>query len=195
MKQKTADTYYESVAQWRKEIRTLRKIVLSTGLEETVKWGMPVYTLHGKNVVGIGSFKSYFGLWFFQGALLKDPRQVLINAQQGRTAALRQWRFTSVGDIDEDRIREYVLEAKSNQEKGIAIKHSRHKKLIIPDDLLEILDNDPALRKAFDRLTAGRKREYAEYIAEAKRETTRTERIKKISLMIMEGRGLNDGYQ
>ncbi|MCZ6643031.1 MAG: DUF1801 domain-containing protein [Gammaproteobacteria bacterium] len=56
-----------------------RKILPNTGLEETTKWGGPCYTFDGKNVVGLGSFKSYFGLWFFHGVLLKDDRRVLIN--------------------------------------------------------------------------------------------------------------------
>ena len=54
----------------------LREIIRSTELIETLKWGGPVYTLGGKNVVGIGSFKSYVGLWFFQGAFLKDEEKL-----------------------------------------------------------------------------------------------------------------------
>ena len=69
------------------------------GLEETVKWGGPVYVADGKNIVGLGAFKSYFALWFFQGALLADQEKVLVNAQEGRTKALRQWRFENKREI------------------------------------------------------------------------------------------------
>ena len=64
--------------QWKSTLIELRKIILSTGLEETIKWGTPVYTYSSKNIVGIGSFKSYAGLWFFQGALLKDEMIKLV---------------------------------------------------------------------------------------------------------------------
>ena len=71
----SVDDYIEGVGLWNKELRQLRQVLRSTRLEETVKWGAPCYTLNGKNVVGLGAFKSYVGLWFFQGALLKDAQQ------------------------------------------------------------------------------------------------------------------------
>ncbi len=90
---KTVDDYIEAAEPWQDELIRLRKILRSTDLEETVKWGAPCYTHDGKNVVGMASFKSYVGLWFHQGALLGDKKKVLINAQEGKTKALRQWRF------------------------------------------------------------------------------------------------------
>ena len=61
---------------------------METELLETIKWGVPVYTLNDKNVLGMGAFKSYVGIWFFQGAFLDDPQKKLINAQEGKTKAL-----------------------------------------------------------------------------------------------------------
>ncbi len=78
---KTVDEYIDSNEQWRDELVTLRKILNTTELKETVKWGAPCYTIDGKNLVGLGAFKSFFTLWFFQDALLKDEKKVLINAQ------------------------------------------------------------------------------------------------------------------
>jgi len=91
---KSVDEYVRDTAEWHDEIDTLRKILQSTTLIEEVKWGAPCYTHSSKNVVGLSAFKSYFGLWFHQGALLKDDQKVLLNAQEGRTKALRQWRIT-----------------------------------------------------------------------------------------------------
>lgn len=82
---KSVDDYVDQSDQWRDEIRRLREILRSTNLLEEIKWGAPCYTCKGKNVVGLGAFKSYFGLWFHQGALLKDDQKVLINAQEGVT--------------------------------------------------------------------------------------------------------------
>ncbi len=76
---KTDDAYSEGAEFWKDELIQLRKILNSTKLEETVKWGGPCYTFDRKNVVGMGAFKSYCGLWFFQGDLLSDPKKVLIN--------------------------------------------------------------------------------------------------------------------
>ncbi|NJO87983.1 MAG: DUF1801 domain-containing protein, partial [Chloroflexia bacterium] len=93
---KSIEEYIENNPQWGKELTQLISIVRETGLEETIKWGAPTYTFNGKNIVGLGAFKSYVGLWFHQGALLADPEKKLINAQEGTTKALRQWRFNSM---------------------------------------------------------------------------------------------------
>jgi uncharacterized protein YdeI (YjbR/CyaY-like superfamily) len=89
----SVDEYIADAGTWKNELKRLREILRSTELKEEVKWGGPCYTCDGKNVVGIAGFKSYFGLWFHQGALLKDPKKVLMNAQEGKTKAMRQWRM------------------------------------------------------------------------------------------------------
>ena len=89
----------------------LRAILDATPLTAEIKWGAPCYTFNGKNVVGLMAFKSYFGLWFHQGVALKDEASVLINAQEGKTKALRQWRMTSVKDIKPAIVKRYLKEA------------------------------------------------------------------------------------
>lgn len=86
----SVDDYIKTSDNWQDELVQLRGILAATGLVEEVKWGAPCYTSNGENVVGIGAFKSYFGLWFFQGALLRDDQKVLVNAQEGKTKALRR---------------------------------------------------------------------------------------------------------
>ena len=108
---KTVDDYIAHAAQWQDELRRLREILQSTELTEDVKWGAPCYTFDKKNVVGILGFKSYFGFWFHQGVLLEDRKKVLINAQEGKTKALRQWRMNSPNDIKPATIKAYVREA------------------------------------------------------------------------------------
>lgn len=109
----TVDAYIRDAAQWNEELQQLRDILLTTGLTEEVKWGAPCYTRNGKNIVGIGGFKSYFGLWFFEGAALKDDADVLINAQPGKTKMLRQWRMNSAKEIKSTVIKRYVKQAMS----------------------------------------------------------------------------------
>ncbi len=193
----TVEEYIRKHERWSEALKVLREIIRSTGLEETLKWGAPTYTLEGKNVVGLGAFKSYVGMWFFQGALLKDEQQKLINAQEGKTRAMRQWRFQSVDEIREqaETIRAYVEEAITNQREGREIKPRRDKPLIIPEPLASSLAGDGELKRCFEALSRSRQREYAEYIAEAKREETRQKRLEKIIPLILAGKGLNDRYR
>ncbi len=191
----TVDQFIAATKAWRKELTELRSILRSTPLEETVKWGAPVYTCDGKNVAGIGAFKSYFGLWFFQGALLADRKKVLINAQEGKTKALRQLRFQSIDEIDRKLIRAYVKEAVGLVKQGIEIKPSRNKPVTVPAELQAAFRKKGKARKSFEKMTLGKRREYAEYIASAKREETRQKRIDKILPMIESGVGLNDKYR
>jgi len=89
----SVEEYIEEGSKWTNELRELRRILLKTEFEETLKWSIPTYTINGKNVAGIAGFKDYFGIWFFNGVFLKDEEKVLINAQEGKTKAMRQWRF------------------------------------------------------------------------------------------------------
>ena len=189
----TVDEYIVKSPEWQEELILLRNILLSTELEEGVKWGGPAYMINGKNVVGIGAFKSYVGLWFHQGVFLKDEAGVLINAQEGTTKGLRQWRFQKGDKIDEKLVLSYVLEAIRNQKEGREIKAEK-KKVEMPAELARALE-DGDLRSAFDRLTPRQQQEYMEYVGTAKQIATRERRLEKIVPMINEGVGLNDKYR
>lgn len=180
---------------WVAELKLLRDVLVQTGLEECIKWGAPCYTYKDKNVVGLGAFKSYFGLWFHQGALLKDPNKKLLNAQEGKTKALRQWRMTTKQDIKPSIIRRYVNESIANIDAGNEIKPARAKSARVPEELGDALNNNLKLREAFNDLTPGKRREYAQYIDEASRAATKIRRIEKIVPMIIKGQGLNDRYR
>ena len=192
---KTAEEYILNAINGRDILIILREIICSTELVETIKWGSPVYTINEKNVVGIASFKTYVGLWFFQGALLKDEEKVLINAQTHVTKALRQWRFSTVDEIDDKLILKYLHEAIQNQKQGKELKPDRNKPVIIPDELIEIFRADKELEDCFNRFTKGRQREFAEFVSSAKQAETRNARIQKIIPLILDNIGLNDKYR
>ena len=195
-KAKSVDEYIAAAAAWQDELQTLRKALNACGLEETVKWGAPCYTHLGKNVVGIAAFKSYCGLWFHQGALLADKAGVLINAQEGKTKALRQWRFQSKKEIKPRIIKQYIREAMELVEAGKEIKPARSKKSVsVPRELQEALASNKRAKTRFDQMSPACRREYAEYIAEAKRDETKARRVKKILPMILEAKGLHDKYR
>ncbi|MBN3522018.1 YdeI/OmpD-associated family protein [Algoriphagus lutimaris] len=181
--------------QWKEAFSLLNEIIAKTELLETVKWGMPVFTINGKNVVGYTGFKTHFGLWFYNGVFLSDPYQVLINAQEGKTKAMRQWRFESIEEIDEPKILEYLQEAIQNEKEGTSWKAEKGDEVEIPVLLKEKLQSNVDLKASFERLTPFKQKEYIEYITEAKREATKMNRLEKIIPMIMEGKGLNDKYR
>lgn len=190
------EDYINKHSNFGEELRILRNLICKTELAETIKWGAPVYTLNGKNVLGLGAFKHHFGIWFFNGVFLKDEQQILVNAQENKTKALRQMRFTQKTDIDKAIVMSYVKEAIENQRKGLELKPERKKKaIVIPKELNSVLNSSKDLSVAFKSLSPGKQREYCEYIEQAKRETTKLSRIEKITPMIISGVGLNDKYK
>lgn len=112
----------DMINHWGNELDILKAIIAKTELTETNKWGGCVYVLDNKNIVGVGGFKKFFTLWFFNGAYLKDEKKRLVNANEGVTKSLRQWRFTSKEEILEDEILAYILEAIQNEKEGKIIK-------------------------------------------------------------------------
>jgi len=192
---KTVDEYILNAENGKEILIVLREILLTAELQETVKWGAPVYTINDKNVVGIAAFKSYVGLWFYNGSFLKDEAGVLINASEGVTKALRQWRFTSVDEIDDQLILKYVNEAIQNQKQGKEMKPDRSKPVVIPDELTEVFNEDSELEHCFNRFKQGRQREFADFVSGAKQTETRKARIQKIIPLILENIGLNDKYR
>lgn len=192
---KSVDEYIADAGSWKSELKRLREILQSTELEEDVKWGGPCYTYNGKNVVGMAGFKSYFGLWFHQGALLKDQKKVLMNAQEGRTKALRQWRMQTARDIKPTIIKSYVREAIKLAEEGKQIAPARKKPLVVPPKLKKALGANKQAGEKFKNMRLGLQREYADYIADAKREDTKLRRLEKILPMIKAGSGLHDRYR
>jgi len=192
---RTVDNYISDASNWQAELKRLREILKSTELEEDVKWGGSCYTVDGKNIVGMAGFKSYFGLWFHQGALLKDQKNVLINAQEGRTKALRQWRMHTARDIKPAIIKSYVREAIKLAKEGKTIAPARKKPIVVPAELRKALGKNKSASKKFKNMRLGLQREYADYFAEAKRDDTKLRRIEKILPMISAGAGLHDRYR
>ena len=180
--------------QWENELEQLHTIIRKTPLVETTKWGGPVYTYNNKNVLGFGGFKSYFGIWFYNGVFLKDEKKLLINANEESTKSLRQMRFNSANEIDEKLILAYIKEAIEIEEKGLAIPKEK-KETIIPEILQNELDKNSELKNKFNTFSPYKQREFIEHITSAKQEKTQMARLEKIIPMILEEKGLNDKYR
>jgi uncharacterized protein YdeI (YjbR/CyaY-like superfamily) len=175
--------------RWQAEIAELQRILSGFDLREERKWGKPCYTLDGKNVVIIQGFKEYCALGFFQGALLKDPKKLLV--QLGRVQAGRVMKFTSAKEIATKlaTIKAYVREAMAAANAGLKVE-TKPPELPVPEELKAKFRSDPRFKRAFEALTPGRQRGYLFHFAGAKQSAMRTARIEKVMPAIFEGRGL-----
>lgn len=191
---KTDKHTWDKVNSWSEELEFLKSIIAKTELIETSKWGGCVYVLDNKNVVGIGGFKNYFTIWFFNGVFLMDEKKALVNAQEGVTKSLRQWRFTSKDDVNESLVLEYIQEAIENEKQGIKSPKAQVN-IEMPEIFQKELELDKNLEEAFLKFSPYRQKEFLEYIVAAKREETKRSRIEKIKPMILKNIGLNDKYR
>jgi|SRR5690606_21829372 len=181
--------------KWEEELAQLRSVIEQTPLEKTIKWGTEVYTYKDRNVVTLIGFKHHFALWFTNGVFLSDPYKMLVSASEGKTKAMRQWRFKSQSEIDEHKILKYLKEAIKNEEQGIFLKPAKFTPLPIPELLSNALQSNKELNAAFKALSPGKQKEYIQYLVEAKRATTRDSRLEKIKPLILQGVGLHDQYK
>ena len=195
--EKSVDQYILNKPLWGQELELLRETLIELGLEEHLKWGAPAYVDNKMNIVGLAAFKNYVGIWFFQGALLKDPEQKLYKSEESKAVAMRQWRFTSFDEIADNLeiVEQYVLEAIQNTRNGIVVKPQTKKPLIIPSELMQELDKSKELKAKFEALNLTKKREFCEHITSAKRAKTKQVRLAKVLTMIDAGIGLNDKYR
>jgi uncharacterized protein YdeI (YjbR/CyaY-like superfamily) len=187
------DWYFKKPRKWKEEIIILRDIILSSGLNEELKWGCPCYTLEEKNIVLIHVFKEYCAVLFFKGALLKDRENILIQQTENVQSA-RQMRFISTAEIAELKpvLTDYINEAVEIEKQGLKVELKKTVDYKIPEEFQNRLDAMPALKKAFYALTPGRQRGYLLYFSAAKQSKTREQRVEKYMKQIMDGKGMDD---
>ena len=187
------DAYISRTKDWQKELEELRNITLDCGLTEELKWGCPCYTFQKKNVVLIHVFKEYCAFLFFKGALLKDPKGILIQQTENVQVA-RQIRFTNVREIVKLKpaLKTYIFEAIEVEKAGLKAPLKKTAEFNMPEEFQNKLDKKSALKKAFEALTPGRQRAYLLYFSAPKQSKTRESRIEKYTPEILKGRGLND---
>jgi len=175
--------------RWKAEIAAMRRVLARLPMKEECKWGKPTYTVDGKNVVIIQGFKEYVALGFFQGALLKDAKKLLV--QLGQVQAARVMKFTSAKDVTAKAatIEAYVREAIAVEKAGLRVEKKKTSDFPVPPELTARFRADPRFKRAFEALTPGRQRSYLHHFAGAKQSATRVARIEKAMPAIFEGRG------
>ncbi|MBN2556348.1 MAG: YdeI family protein [Anaerolineales bacterium] len=185
--------YFRKAEKWKEEFKALRRIVLECPLTEELKWGNPCYTFQDKNIVLIHGFKDYCALLFMQGALLEDAKGILIQQTENVQSA-RQIRFTNVQEIVamEPILTAYIDEAIAVEKAGLKVVLRKPTEYRIPEEFQKKLDEQPALKTAFDALTPGRQRAYILYFSQPKQSKTRVSRVEKYTQHMLDGKGIND---
>ncbi|GAA4020578.1 YdeI family protein [Hymenobacter glaciei] len=185
--------YFTKAEKWQVEQEELRIIMLTSGLTEELKWGVPCYTLAGSNIALIHAFQEYCAVLFHKGALLQDPNGVLIQQTQN-TQGTRQMRFTNIQRIAEQAptIKAYVEEAIELEKTGAKVRFKATAEYPVSDEFQQKLAESPALTTAFSTLTPGRQRAYLLYFSAPKQAKTWEARVEKSIPQILTGKGLND---
>ena len=156
---------------------------------EDWKWG-PNYYKDGM-VCGFWYFKKHCTFVFYQGALLKDKKKILL-MNEGNLHN-RHIKFTDVKQIDEKLLIEYITEAIINNEKGLKLTEAKDKTVIVPDDFKRLLVKNKVL-KNFENMSYSKRKDYVMWINGAKQEATREKRMKQAIDKLKEKQGLNDIY-
>ena len=190
---KRVDVYIKNETKWQAEFKVLRELALATGLNEDLKWGQPCYTLDNKNVFLIHGFKEYCAVLFMKGALLKDPKGILIQ-QTANVQAGRQIRFSNLQELTKMKatIKAYMKEAVTIEELGLEVPIKKSAEFEVPKEILAKLKKVPGLLPAFKKLTPGRQRAWVLHFSSAKQEKTLDSRIEKATSSILAGKGFNE---
>lgn len=187
------DFFFNKAKQWKEELELMRQIALDCQLTEELKWGCPCYTYEKSNIVLIHAFKEYCAYLFFKGALLKDPKGILIQQTENVQSA-RQVRFTSVSEIKKlaPALKKYIFEAVEVEESGVKVEMKKTADFPVPEEFRSKMKENPALKAAFEALTPGRQRGYLFHFNSAKQSKTREARVEKYVEQILAGKGLED---
>lgn len=181
------------VHRWTDILQFLRQLLLETELVEERKWGVPTYTLIGKNVIILGVFNESCVLSFLKGSLMEDSHGILElpgpNSLEGRLL-----RFTGLERAKtlEPEIREYIRQAIEIEKSGKKLEKVAQEKIELPEELTQKFKEHPGLENAFFTLTPGRQRGYLIHFTGAKQPVTRLSRIEKCIPKIFEGKGMMD---
>ena len=190
------DAYIEKSADFAKPVLThLRKLVhkASPKISETVKWGMPAFEYKGI-VCGIAAFKEHCTFGFWKHSLLDYN-----GFSTEKTAMGSFGRITSKKDLpSDDTIVKLVQQAVELNENGVKVakpKPAAKKELVVPNYLTDALKKNKAAQKTFENFPPGSKKEYVEWITEAKTEPTREKRLATTIEWLSEGRRRNWKYE
>lgn len=166
-------------------------------VEENIKWGMPSFEYKGP-YFGMASFKKHCAFGFWKAKLLKDPKKYLgIRANEGGEAMGNFGRVEKLKDLPPDKVMlDFFKQAKKLNDEGIKLpkKTVAKKELKTPPYFLEALKKNKQAKMVFEEFSPSHKREYVEWITEAKTEATRDKRMAQAIEWMAEGKPRNWKY-
>jgi uncharacterized protein YdeI (YjbR/CyaY-like superfamily) len=190
------DAYIASKAEFARPICSkLREIIRKSApkLDEGIRWGGPSYKGRGL-VFGIGAFKEHVSLFFARGRELKDPEGLLQHGEGNERS--RSAKFFSLADLKVKPLAALVKQAAELDARGEPAKRkAKRPELPVPPALAAALRKNPRAKKTFDSIPPSARREYCEWIGNAKREETVLRRLEKAIDMLNDGRCMNDMFR
>jgi uncharacterized protein YdeI (YjbR/CyaY-like superfamily) len=197
-KHSTIDSYINSAAEFAKPILThLRQLVHKAcpEVQETIKWGFPHFDYKGI-LCSMAAFKNHCAFGFWKSSIMNDKAKVMSVNDRGAMGNFE--RITSLSDLPSDKILlSYIREAMSLNEgdvKMVRKKKAPAKDVAIPSDLVKALKTDSKARGTFENFSHSHKREYVEWIEEAKTDITRQKRIVTAIEWMADGKSKNWKY-
>lgn len=194
------DTYIAKSPEFARPIlQHLRALVhkVCPTVEEKIKWGFPHFDYKGEMMCGMAAFKQHASFGFWKAAIMKDP--VLQETAKEEVAMGHLGKLTSLKDLPTDKkLTAWIKEAMELNDKGIKLPpkpKAEKKELVVPDYFIAALKQKKQAWKVFENFAYSHKKEYVEWITEAKTDATRERRIAQAVEMIAEGKGRNDKYK
>lgn len=195
------DTYIQDAAEFAQPIlRHLRKTVLTAcpDARETMKWSMPHFDYGPGILCSMAAFKHHCSFGFWLAPVMDDPHHILAADSQNRSGMGNLGKIRSMDDLPPQEILiEYILQAMQLIDSGVKLerpKPGQKPPVVVPDDLAEAMSTHPRAVIAFESFTESNKRDYVEWINEAKTEGTRQRRIASAIELMNEGKVRNWKY-
>jgi len=200
-KEKAIDAYISKSADFAKPILNhIRELVHKTcpDVEEKMKWSFPHFDYKGEMMCSMAAFKQHAVFGFWKASLMKDP--VLVETAKSEVAMGHLGRLTSVKDLPADKkMIAWIKEAMLLNDKGIKLaakpKAADKKELIIPDYFITALAKNKKAKQVFESFAFSHKKEYVQWITEAKTEDTRNKRMTTALEWLNEGKSRNWKYE
>lgn len=189
------DHYLTTVSEEQRPILELiRKTVnaVDDRIQEDWKWRAPCFNLDGLVCWFVG-FKSHVGLNFFKGALIKDSYNAFVE-NEGEDKGNRMIHYKSLEEVDTAVIADYVKQAILLNEQNIKVDFAKKKVMATPDYFEAALSENAEARQVYDNFTDAQRRDYIEWLEDAKREETRNKRMTQAIEWIAEGKTRNWKY-
>lgn len=188
--------YIADQPEWqRKLLVRVRQLIHATdpAVEENWRWNAPQFDHSGHIMLGMHAFKEHVAIWFHKGGLIKDPRKLFEKADE---KGMRSYKLKEGDSINEAAFVDLVKKAVALNTKGTKITDAKpaRKALVVPDDLMAVLKHDEQAMAVWSKATYSWRKDYVEWITDAKKDETRKRRIAEAYQMIRDGIGLNDKH-